>query len=1516
VCSALTVVFFYLALSTRLVRAATYVSGMLDINGKVQAQRSPTFADYLTSVAGGTMADTGCDSNGKFVAEVVNFNGTFDRVSDGSIDFLYTNPSAFSCAESEFGMAPLVTLLNLRQGQALSEFGSIAFVSSDSRSKDIETWEDFRGKVVSGVSITGLGAYQMQERVARQRDADLLTVTAQTVFTYQQQHTVMDVVAGIADVGLVRTDMAESMHGKPPPATWDAPAGWVEANPDYLFNMDDIRVIEPLNPATVTSRPRGAQVGTPSPNQLDGFPFPTSTRLYPEWSFATRSSVPTCVQEAVQAALLALDGSYTLNSTSEADALVALRRNPGCEGLTTTEPGATGLPGDPPAPPEGASAAPNDGFSCYWAIRALTDGKYVTWIPAVSYMSLRDLQEELEIIKLPEGVCKRNTEVYESITCPDGFFRRSRENVDTGCADAGLLSNCLGDRTCLCEPCRELPGEEFQLRLDGGPAVGGGDLTAPAVPITCEKMQSCGEVRVSKTVGEQKTRITVVDVWAEAREGLEQSLVPRKASLVVTLNGKTDVFDRDGLNDEGDFDFDVRLESVGTAIIQAFIEKDDGEGPVEIIRSPTLVRVIEDGGLSKGAVAGIALGGIFAVLIIILLVLIVIKIREAGMWRIRLSELEFPDPPVILGRGTFGLVEQALFRGTRVAIKRIAPPQKSDLSPQLLREVSAVNTMRETLQKRGISGMAGLGTQGFGRGVGDSLAPSGPTRAADMQLVAPAGAGLAYRQNKKEAHRDPRKKLITSSNLGPSTQGTPRVSQAGRTSSHNDQREDTSEGPQTSPPTEEQSASTRRRTDGGTAIKWAATNDEDISDDIRLQEIDIHYDAAQVIERPISSSVGQLPSQDVHPGKGSLSLRRPSAFNSMFQLKSRGGNDAMFGSGKGDDGENDSNLNAASANRARKQAIRNFLKEIALVSQLRHPSLLTVMGAVTERGKDPILVTELMERGSLGDAIENPTIVFEAGTIKQLLIDIASGVLYLHSSGISHNDLKAQNVLIDTHMRAKVADFGLSSKRTATSLVGTPYWMAPELLRGEPGDTKAADVYAFGVTMSEILTRRDPYHDLVPIEVLEGVADPERVPPLRPALPDGLPRDLYELINECWHKNPARRPNFSEVLARLEDINIAELGEHIDKMHVGKVLYRPKENSLNSPPTFGEDGASGRGDNASGRMSHTPSVRVVAPSGDSGNVNIFSSIGESTGLRRRIEESLAGRGPANYSEPIAHVTVVFIDIVGFTAITAQLGEPSLIGDLLQRYMGALDCVVDDLGMLVVDVVGDAYLTVAGCSGDLGADDPVKQIEAAARFAIRAVDIASNTPIHAGKPKLGNIKVRAGVATGPVTAAVLGHRSRKFSLFGDAVNLASRMESTGYPSLVQMSAEAAKVILDDAARAQRPIVPAARADRDKLAHECMALLQAGKPTSSCVSCLASLLKGRGLVEVHGKGLLRTWWLQVPGGLRPEQASVGYKAKAPVNVLAGPSALGSKDSSVTKGRKSDGGVLTALQEGDGE
>lgn len=140
-------------------------------------------------------------------------------------------------------------------------------------------------------------------------------------------------------------------------------------------------------------------------------------------------------------------------------------------------------------------------------------------------------------------------------------------------------------------------------------------------------------------------------------------------------------------------------------------------------------------------------------------------------------------------------------------------------------------------------------------------------------------------------------------------------------------------------------------------------------------------------------------------------------------------------------------------------------------------------------------------------------------------------------SNFYHFSPKA-NVLVDGRFRAKVADFGLATKRTR-NVSGTPFWMAPELLRGDSRNTAASDVYSFGVILYEVFSRRDPYDGEETSEVLKQVVDP--IARKRPPVPEACPPPLATMMSDCYNADATLRPTGEELYIRLERLESEQM---------------------------------------------------------------------------------------------------------------------------------------------------------------------------------------------------------------------------------------------------------------------------------------------------------------------------------------------------------------------------------------
>jgi len=216
-----------------------------------------------------------------------------------------------------------------------------------------------------------------------------------------------------------------------------------------------------------------------------------------------------------------------------------------------------------------------------------------------------------------------------------------------------------------------------------------------------------------------------------------------------------------------------------------------------------------------------------------------------------------------------------------------------------------------------------------------------------------------------------------------------------------------------------------------------------------------------------------------------------------------------------------------------------FCKEASLMCQLNHTNIVGFIGAVTEPSNLSIL-TEYCSRGSLADLLLDNSIWMNFRSKVKFALEAAIGLLYLHSSNpvILHRDLKSDNLLVTQDWTVKVADFGLTrfiSEKKQMTQVGTPMWMAPEIIMGKRY-TERADVYAFGIILWEILTRLEPYEEKEPMQIVVEVVNDG----LRPTLPaECADSPLVPLMKDCWHTDPLQRPPFEKVVDRLRAIQAA-----------------------------------------------------------------------------------------------------------------------------------------------------------------------------------------------------------------------------------------------------------------------------------------------------------------------------------------------------------------------------------------
>ncbi len=229
--------------------------------------------------------------------------------------------------------------------------------------------------------------------------------------------------------------------------------------------------------------------------------------------------------------------------------------------------------------------------------------------------------------------------------------------------------------------------------------------------------------------------------------------------------------------------------------------------------------------------------------------------------------------------------------------------------------------------------------------------------------------------------------------------------------------------------------------------------------------------------------------------------------------------------------------------------LRRFELEARATSALSHPNILTIFDVGTHKGT-PFLVSELLDGSTLREAERS-----EPMGVRQAIdyaSQIAQGLAAAHEHGIVHRDLKPDNIFVTADGRVKILDFGLarlseetavgnlSDAATATQLtqlgtvMGTIGYMAPEQVLGQPAEA-AADVFAFGCLLYEMLSGVPPFARNTQVETLSAIL--EREPPESPELEARLPPRLGRILRRCLAKKPAERyPSGRELAADLKEL--------------------------------------------------------------------------------------------------------------------------------------------------------------------------------------------------------------------------------------------------------------------------------------------------------------------------------------------------------------------------------------------
>lgn len=330
--------------------------------------------------------------------------------------------------------------------------------------------------------------------------------------------------------------------------------------------------------------------------------------------------------------------------------------------------------------------------------------------------------------------------------------------------------------------------------------------------------------------------------------------------------------------------------------------------------------------------------------------------------------------------------------------------------------------------------------------------------------------------------------------------------------------------------------------------------------------------------------------------------------------------------------------------------------------------------------------------------------------------------------------------------------------------------LAPEVLRGE-APTPESDIYSFGMLMFEIFHRQDVFHDEDPETVVKAVRDSGIEEQKRPTFSNAnMPLAIKDLISACWHEDIMLRPQFPKIIDVLDQYASTSITQTL-------MLEQRQAKAL---------------------------LRQILP-------------------EHAVKALQEGRRPSAHHFEM--VTVYFSDIKGFTSMSSVQSSEEVMRMLDDLYT-RLDNLGKYHGLMKIETIGDSWMGVAGV-----AEEQADHAARVARFALDAIKEAHSVRM-AGNEDM--VHIRSGFHSGPVSSGVVGTDKPRFSLFGDTINTASRMESTGEPDRIQMSQVAASLVVAQDA-----------------------------------SLTSRVIRRAGEIEVKGKGPMQTYWLYTDTDLARKQ-----------------------------------------------
>ncbi|KAK6517241.1 hypothetical protein TWF281_003905 [Arthrobotrys megalospora] len=271
-----------------------------------------------------------------------------------------------------------------------------------------------------------------------------------------------------------------------------------------------------------------------------------------------------------------------------------------------------------------------------------------------------------------------------------------------------------------------------------------------------------------------------------------------------------------------------------------------------------------------------------------------------------------------------------------------------------------------------------------------------------------------------------------------------------------------------------------------------------------------------------------------------------------------------------------------------------IMREIDLLKNLNHPHIVQYHGFV--KSVDSLyIILEFCENGSLHSICKNFG-KFPEHLVGRYTGQVLDGLFYLHEQGVIHRDIKGANILTTKEGHIKLADFGVATRANDATVVGTPYWMAPEVIE-LVGATTASDIWSVGCTVIELLTGDPPYYDLSPMQALFRIVSDDH-----PSLPDGASAAVRDFLMQCFQKDPNLRVSARKLLRHPWIVKTRPASKEPNPKHVDDVRSVQQWNEALKMPL----------DAHGARLKPTPSQQVSQSKVDPANKEGFAALQESS----------------------------------------------------------------------------------------------------------------------------------------------------------------------------------------------------------------------------------------------------------------------------------------------------------------